>query len=549
MKPPAHIADIGVLKEILKEEERIYRILVESMNEGALVIAADGTVIYANYALEQMLGIPIEETTGMQIRDLVSDSDIETIERLIGDARVFTSKGEANLKTVRTDHFMPTYLSCSPLVIDDAESIVVVVTDRTEYKRQNEQLSKYKEHLEELVETRTLELKAEVAERIEAEEALRETQEDLNRAQTVAHTGSWRLNVHKNELLWSDETYRMFGIPKETPLNYEIFLGVIHPEDRNYVDRKWMAAMRGEPYDIEHRIIVNDDVKWVRERAELDFDQQGQLLGGFGTVQDITDSKQNELEKEELLKREHHISKMLQKTVIPLDVIPKINGYAIAAKYQPALKEAEVGGDFYDVFELGDGRYGILIGDVTGKGLEAAIRVVSARHTIRSYAFIDPRPAKVMILANNALCKDRSDEFGMLTAFYAVLDPSVGTITYTSAGHEPPIVCNAKGHCEEFELGGRPLGIMPDSDYYQTSRRIDAGDTILIVTDGITEARASGSVLYGKDRVVECLIRNRKSSGDQIASELLREATAFAGGQLQDDAAIVVIQPNSDKVE
>jgi PAS domain S-box-containing protein len=131
------------------------------------------------------------------------------------------------------------------------------------------------------------------------EEALRESREDLNRAQAVAHTGSWRLDVQKNELTWSDENHRIFGIPKGTPMTYETFLATVPPEDREYVDRKWNAALQGEPYDIEHRIVVDGAVKWVRERAKLEFDPQGQLLGGFGTTQDITPLKRAEEELKE----------------------------------------------------------------------------------------------------------------------------------------------------------------------------------------------------------------------------------------------------------
>jgi len=130
----------------------------------------------------------------------------------------------------------------------------------------------------------------------QAKQALLENEQDLNRAQAVAHTGSWRLDVQRNQLLWSDETHRIFGIPMGTPMTYETFLSSVHPEDRDYVDRKWAAALRGEPYDIEHRIVVDDEVKWVRERAELEFDSKGELKGGFGTVQDITKRKQVENE-------------------------------------------------------------------------------------------------------------------------------------------------------------------------------------------------------------------------------------------------------------
>jgi PAS domain S-box-containing protein len=133
-----------------------------------------------------------------------------------------------------------------------------------------------------------------VTDRKRVEQTLRESQADLNWAQSVGRIGSWRLNLQRNELLWSDENHRIFGVPKGQPLSYDTFLAIVHPEDRAVVDRKWTAALQGEPYDIEHRIVVGNTVKWVRERAELEVDAEGQLLGGFGITQDISDRKQSE---------------------------------------------------------------------------------------------------------------------------------------------------------------------------------------------------------------------------------------------------------------
>jgi PAS domain-containing protein len=100
-----------------------------------------------------------------------------------------------------------------------------------------------------------------VTNRKQVEQALRESEHDLNRAQAVAHIGSWRLNVRRNQLLWSDEAHRIFEIPRGEPMTYETFLSSVHPEDREYVDQKWQAALRGEPYDIEHRIVVRNGDK------------------------------------------------------------------------------------------------------------------------------------------------------------------------------------------------------------------------------------------------------------------------------------------------
>jgi PAS domain S-box-containing protein len=121
--------------------------------------------------------------------------------------------------------------------------------------------------------------------------ALWESRQDLAQAQTVGQIGNWRLNVAGNQLTWSAENYRIFGVPKSQRISYETFLSVVHPEDREYVSTRWQAALRGEPYDLEHRLVVAGKLKWVRERARFEFDKNGKLIGGFGTTQDITECK------------------------------------------------------------------------------------------------------------------------------------------------------------------------------------------------------------------------------------------------------------------
>ena len=126
-----------------------------------------------------------------------------------------------------------------------------------------------------------------------ADEKLRESETALNLAQQVAQMGSWQLNIENDRLTWSDETYRLFGLPRGAPVNFDIFLENIHPEDRNLVAAAWNLALQGVPYDIEHRIQLDDGEIWVRERAQLDFDE-GRPTFANGTVQNITDLKQSQ---------------------------------------------------------------------------------------------------------------------------------------------------------------------------------------------------------------------------------------------------------------
>ncbi len=135
-----------------------------------------------------------------------------------------------------------------------------------------------------------------ISERERLQTALRESHRDLNRAQGVARAGSWRFDFRANTLWWSDETYRILGVPADAPATYENFLGAVHPDDRTRVDREWKDALRGKRYDIEHRIVVDGAVRWVRDKAELQFDEQSAPLSCIGITQDITDRKQYEAE-------------------------------------------------------------------------------------------------------------------------------------------------------------------------------------------------------------------------------------------------------------
>jgi PAS domain S-box-containing protein len=128
----------------------------------------------------------------------------------------------------------------------------------------------------------------------QALEALHQSRMDLDRAQEVGKIGWWRLDTKQNVLTWSDENHRIFGVPKGMPLTYQTFLEIVHPDDRTTVDTQCLAGKARDSFDFEHRIIVDGQLKWVREKAYLEFDDSGKLLGAFGITQDITERKHSE---------------------------------------------------------------------------------------------------------------------------------------------------------------------------------------------------------------------------------------------------------------
>lgn len=272
-------------------------------------------------------------------------------------------------------------------------------------------------------------------------------------------------------------------------------------------------------------------------------DTSGRILGAIAIFHDISERVEFEKQRQELLEREHHIAEVLQHALVPPQRHYEVEGCRISVVYEAAAKEAEIGGDFYDVFDLGDGKIGITIGDVVGKGLYAAIRVAAARHSIRSYAFLDPSPARAMTLANEALSRDQSEDgAGMLTAIFAVLDTKDGTLTYASAGHEPSYIRDCEQGVTELDHIGRALGVLPGFAYTEAICTLRPGDMAVMVTDGITEAMNAQRAMFGREGVVHYLTHSAHASVEEVAWGILEAAKSYAGGRLRDDAAIVVFE-------
>ncbi|MEF8783700.1 MAG: PAS domain S-box protein [Haloarculaceae archaeon] len=129
--------------------------------------------------------------------------------------------------------------------------------------------------------------------RAELRGKLEKRETHLEQAQSVADLGSWHRDFESGDLYWSEEVYRIFGIPEDATPTHDRFIEAVHPEDRDFVEQCWAAAKGGEPYDIEHRVVVDGETRWVRERAQIEFDDEGGPIEGIGVVQDITERKED----------------------------------------------------------------------------------------------------------------------------------------------------------------------------------------------------------------------------------------------------------------
>lgn len=350
------------------------------------------------------------------------------------------------------------------------------------------------------------------------------------------------------KLIWMNQAGRqILGVPADESFDNwssRFIFFKMNGEPMPVEEMAAYRAMQGETVRDNRYMVVTPSGREVVLSASASpvRDANGKIISVTSVFRDVSERAALEKKQDDLLKREQRIASMLQQALIPPEVDYNIAGCRVAVKYQPALMEAEIGGDFYDVFEISAGKIGILIGDVAGKGLPAAIRVAAVRYAIRSYAYLDPGPGKVMTFANEALSKDSSNGHGMLTAFFAVLDVEAKTVTYANGGHEPPIVLSADGKIYEPDLLGRALGVLGGYDYSEATLELKPGDAFILFTDGITEARPDATTLFGREGLVKYLSENPGASLNEIPDGLLEAAKSHAGGSLQDDAAIVAFE-------
>ncbi len=218
----------------------------------------------------------------------------------------------------------------------------------------------------------------------------------------------------------------------------------------------------------------------------------------------------------------------------------KIPGLMIAHAYRSATELARIGGDFYDVFDVGDGTVAFVLGDVAGKGIEASTLTAVAKSTIRAFAYQDHRPSHVVASANAAI-SSQIDESRFITAVYGTIDMRTGRLRMVCAGHPAPFIC-VEGQCLEHNLERfPPLGVVPDASYTEFGIDLTPETLVVLFSDGLIEARNEASFL-GEERVGEVVEHVAERGPQAVVDALVEEAEHHSGGHIGDDVAIVVLR-------
>ncbi len=239
--------------------------------------------------------------------------------------------------------------------------------------------------------------------------------------------------------------------------------------------------------------------------------------------------------KAQLQEQELQLAADLQRTLLP-STVPDIAGYEIAHHYQPAN---ELGGDYFDHFELPDGRFVVAIGDVAGKGTAAALLVASLFASVRAVLAFETQPAAAVERLNGTVA-DVVATGRFITFFLAILDPNAHTLTMTSAGHVAPLLHRDGKILDPIgDRFGCPLGIDTGLPFEQVTIDLQPDDTLLLITDGITEARNSSNTLFGTERV-ETALRESSESAESVITAVLKSVSEFTDHDRQDDDTCLV---------
>jgi serine phosphatase RsbU (regulator of sigma subunit) len=259
----------------------------------------------------------------------------------------------------------------------------------------------------------------------------------------------------------------------------------------------------------------------------------------MGTIDSTMRDQRLEQERieRERIEQELRVARRIQQASLPKEV-PQLEGWQSAPYYQPAR---EVGGDFYDFFELDEGRLGVVVGDATGKGVPAALVAEATSNMLRalSQGLGSSSPGEVLERVNETLLA-RIPPNMFVTCFYSVLDPKSASLSYANAGHDLPYLRRRNSEAEELRARGMPLGLMPGMRYEEKEIVLEKGESVLFYSDGLVEAHDPKGEMFGFPRLRE-LVAEHGEEERSLEETLLKELYSFVGEGWEQEDGITLL--------
>jgi sigma-B regulation protein RsbU (phosphoserine phosphatase) len=318
---------------------------------------------------------------------------------------------------------------------------------------------------------------------------------------------------------------------------------VISPDVRH--DPRYVNAREETRSEMVAPIISNDEVIGVfdLESDKLNAYDQDDLQVLLLLASQVAIIIEKVMLHEQLIEKKRlegqlEVARQVQLELLPASD-PKIEGFDICAWN---FSTEEVSGDYYDWVSIYDDQIGLVIADVSGKGVPAALLMAFLRASLRAAIHIGYAP-HISMAKVNYLLWESIERNQFVTAFYGVLDASNKTLAYTNAGHNPPLVMNADGTAHFIERGGLPLGMFRNTRYYEYYQSVEPGQILVLYTDGVTEANGVGDEEYGRDRLEEAVRANRHLSAKDLITAIQQDVLVWTEGRgASDDMTFFIIK-------
>jgi len=558
-------ADLVLVRDISERKEaqvclERYRILCEHVRDIVLLIGFDGQILEANHAAVDTYGYSYEELLGLNARALRAEEEREAmpelLQRLQKENLLFESVHRRKDGTT-----FPVEVHAGAATINKEPVILGIVRDISTRKKTEAALE------------RALREANRQGRRAAALQGIAEAALPLPKLpellQAMAEKTANALDVDACCVFVLDERATVFEA--RAAYNVPGLVGCRVRADEGLIGR---VALEGAPVyiaDAEHDPMAYDACE-VRTSAKsmlgVPLTARGRVIGvtrvqslqtrefsndevlllqaiadraalAIDNTKLYEDLRSSRSEIEAALDTERHFSLLLQRALLP-DHVSLGEGYCLAVRYVPAFASREIGGDFYDAFRAGDGSAVVLVGDVSGKGLEAASLAAATRSTVHAFAHETASASGVISKANSILPYEPSEAGAFVTVFLVIVDTQMGEVHYCSAGHPPAAILRADGSIEFLSAVDPPIGVLRTHAYRDHVSKLERGDTMVLYTDGISEAR-SDSCLFDLEGISRSLAAHAGSDCDDLADALVAAATDHAGGKLKDDAAVVVV--------
>jgi PAS domain S-box-containing protein len=522
----AVFAQLETGRRALMRSEALLRGAFEAAPIGKTLLDPQWRIIRANPAFARLVGWSVEELQGIPITDLCQSDDVEllttTLERVAtGDTLDSEVDREVDLRLQRRL---------------GSELWVAIVASRVESGELSEPLLMVQWvdlTTRQRAERARAELLLEQAARAQAEattdrlrrlQALTSALESLSLEELLAE-----LTVRLAEMLGARVAEVQIGEGRGDDLIFRASGDTakrLEPDDPSPAGGPWEEA----PLRIEGTRFGTIRIAPFGDRS-LD-DEERSLL------REAADRAALSIRRAQLHEEEHRIAVELQRGLIPRRV-PSVGGLELAAHYEAAGVGAEVGGDWYDAFELPGGRLGVVLGDVAGSGIRAASTMGQLRSVTRAFALADEasrEPGEVLTLLNGY--RVALEELGLFTVLYTIVDPGAGRIEWSNAGHPPPLLVGAEGERGYLEGGDGLMGV-ERANYQTLQTPFSTGDTLVLYTDGLVERRGE-SLDTGLDRLAHAAASGPAGAAE-LCEHVLRRLLPPEGG-LHDDVTAVVVK-------